>query len=112
MAKKELSQDIAEIGNILNYCSSDTDATKNAPSIEKHIHKIKGLAPMMDQEKIGQIATLLDKILKSIPSDKSLPGLYATLMKSHSFMKNTIDGDGAGYDELYSTIMLTHKDLF
>lgn len=110
VAKKELSEDIVEIGNILDICSSDVDATKNASSIEKHIHKIKGLAPMMNQEEIGQIATLLDKILKTL-SDKPLPGLYSTLLRSHAFMKNTIDGNGAGYDELYSTIMQAHKDL-
>jgi len=59
VARQEVSEDIAEIGNLLQRCSTDSDVTKNASEIEKHIHKIKGLAPMMGQEQRSNIATLL-----------------------------------------------------
>lgn len=111
IAKEEVSQDIAEIGNLLNHCSNDADITKHASDIEKHIHKIKGLAPMMGQEQIGNIATLLDKLLKVILSGKTIPGTHHTLTQSYGFMKSAIDGNLTNYDLLYSEITQSHKDL-
>lgn len=111
MAKEEISQDIAEIGNLLNHCSSDDDIIKHASDIEKHIHKIKGLAPMMGQEQIGNIATLLDKLLKVVLSGKTIPGTHRTLTQSYGFMKSAIDGNIANYDLLYSEITQSYKDL-
>ena len=111
MAKEEVNQDITEIGNLLNHCSNDADITKHASDIEKHIHKIKGLAPMMGQEQVGNIATLLDKLLKVILSGKTISGIYHTLVQSHGFMKSTIDGSLTNYDLLYSQITQSHKDL-
>ncbi|MBI5698252.1 MAG: Hpt domain-containing protein [Thaumarchaeota archaeon] len=111
VAKKELTADIAEIGNLLKTCSSDADVIKNASEIEKHTHKIKGLAPMMNQEEIGQIATLLDKILKGVPSGKSDASLYQTMSVSHKFMQDAIEGDKSGFEALRSEIEHNYKDL-
>lgn len=111
MAKEEVSQDVAEIGNLLNHCSNDGDITKHASDIEKHIHKIKGLAPMMGQDQLGNIASLIDKILKVVLSGKTIPGIHRTITQSHGFMKNAIDGNITNYDLLHSEITQAHKDL-
>ena len=111
VAKKELSQDIAEIGNLLNHCSNDDDITKHASDIEKHIHKIKGLAPMMGQEQIGDIASLLDRILKVMLSGKSVPGICQTMAESCGFMQNAVDGNVSDYDPLILKIKSLHKNL-
>lgn len=111
VAKEEVSQDIAEIGNLLNHCSNDADITKHASDIEKHVHKIKGLTPMMGQDQIGNIASLVDKILKVVLSGKTIPGIHHTLTQSHGFMKSAIDGNVANYDLLYSEITQSYKDL-
>ncbi|MGQ0605499.1 MAG: Hpt domain-containing protein [Candidatus Nitrosotenuis sp.] len=111
VAKKEISEDIAEIDNLLKNCTTDVDVAKNMLNIQKHVHKIKGLAPMMGQEEIGQIATLLDKILKTMQSDKPPLGIYSTIKQSYVFMKNAIDGDNKGYEDLYSEIKKNHADL-
>lgn len=111
MAKKELGQDITEIGNILNHCSSDQDILENASNIEKHTHKIKGLAPMMGQEDIGQIAALLDNLLKSIDSGKPSAGSYQTVRKSYDFMKNVLNGASTDFESLKTEIEKTHKSL-
>lgn len=107
----EVSQDITEIGNLLTHCSNDDDITKHASDIEKHVHKIKGLAPMMGQDQIGNIAALLDKLLKDVLSGKTIPGIYHTITLSHGFMKNAINGNLENYDLLYSEISQSHKDL-
>ncbi len=111
VAKKEVTEDIAEIGNLLKPCSSDADVIGAASEIEKHTHKIKGLAPMMNQEEIGQIATLLDKILKGVLSGKSVASVHQTLNMSHKFMQDAIEGDKSGFEALKSGIEHTYKDL-
>ena len=109
VAKKELTADIAEIGNLLKDCSSDADVIKKASEIEKRTHKIKGLAPMMNQEEIGQIATLLDRILKK--TGLSNASIYQTLKNAHKFMQDAIGGKASGFDALKSEIERNYKDL-
>ena len=111
VARQEVDEDIAEIGILLNECHSDEDVLKKTSDIEKHIHKIKGLAPMMGQDKIGDVATRLDKILKVMLAGKAVSGIYQTLVESHSFMKDALDGKSENYEVLVSEIQKNHKDL-
>lgn len=100
VAKKEVSEDIAEIGNLLSTCSGDLDISKNAPDIEKRAHKLKGLAPMMGHGEIGEIASTIDVLLKLLISGKQLPGIFQAMKKSHQFMSDAINDDKSGYDLL------------
>ena len=50
VATKEINEELDGIEGILNSCTNDDDITNNSTDIEKHLHKIKGLAPMMGQE--------------------------------------------------------------
>lgn len=99
-----MSDDIAEIGNLLKNCTGDNDLFKNATEIEKHVHKIKGLAPMMGHDQIGQIAALIDRLLKTIIAGKSIPGIYLTIKKSQEFMQSVMDGVNVDSSPLKSEI--------
>ncbi|NDB63313.1 MAG: hypothetical protein EB170_05530, partial [Nitrosopumilaceae archaeon] len=59
----------------------------------------------------GNIAALLDKILKTMLAGKSVSGIYNTMMLSHDFMKNALDGKMENYDALTQKIQTDHKDL-
>ena len=109
VARKEVGDDIAEIGILLQGCKTDADITKNASEIEKHVHKIKGLAPMMGQEQIGEIATHLDRILKAMLSGAVIPKIQQTITRSHQFMQDAMNGNAADYDSLVSYIQATHQ---
>ncbi|NDB47065.1 MAG: phosphorelay protein [Nitrososphaeria archaeon] len=111
VAKLELGEDITKIGILISGCSTDADVLTKTADIEKHIHKIKGLAPMMGQEHTGNIAALLDKILKTMLAGKSVSGIYNTMILSHDFMKNALDGKAENYDALTQKIQTDHKDL-
>lgn len=100
VAKKEVSEDIAEIGNLLHACSDDSDISKNAAEIEKHTHKLKGLAPMMGQTEIGDVASTLDALLKLVISERSIPDLFQAIKKSHQFMLDTISDRESDYISL------------
>ena len=104
-----MSDDIAEIGNLLKNCSDDNDIFKNAPEVAKPVHKIKGLAPMMGHEQIGQIATLLDRLLKAIIAGKSVPGIYLTMKKSQEFMQNVMIDASVDSSSLKSEIEKNHE---
>lgn len=104
VAKKEVSDDIAEIGNLLRACSGDSDISKNAAEIEKHTHKIKGLAPMMGQIEIGDVASTLDALLKMAISGNMPPDLFQSMKKSHQFMLDTIDGHESDFASLKSDL--------
>ncbi|WKT57707.1 Hpt domain-containing protein [Candidatus Nitrosotenuis chungbukensis] len=104
VAKKEVSDDIAEIGSLLRACSGDSDISKNAAEIEKHTHKIKGLAPMMGQIEIGDVASTLDALLKLAISGNMPPDLFQSIKKSHQFMLDTIDGHESDFASLKSDL--------
>jgi chemotaxis protein histidine kinase CheA len=109
IAKKEVADDIAGIGNLLKNCSSDDDVFRNASEIEKHIHKIKGLAPMMGHDQIGQIAALVDSLLKAMIAGNVVPGIYVTITRSHEFMQFTISGTAMDFSTLKTEIEKNHK---
>ncbi len=100
VAKEEVSDDIAKISNLLKNCSGDSDISKNAIEIEKHTHKLKGLAPMMEQSEIGDVAATIDTLLKLVISGKSIPGIFQAIEKSNQFMLDAINDNKSDYVSL------------
>ncbi len=100
VAKEEVSDDIAKISNLLKNCSVDSDVSKNAIEIEKHTHKLKGLAPMMGQSEIGDVAATLDALLKLVISGKSIPEIFQAIKKSNQFMLDAINDNKSDYVQL------------
>ncbi|NHI03686.1 hypothetical protein DYY67_0756 [Candidatus Nitrosotalea sp. TS] len=80
VARQEIQLELDELERIVLHCDSDEHIFKNSQNIKAHLHKIKGLAPMMGQEKIGELAKTSDSILGYIVSKGPLPGL----LRSHS----------------------------
>lgn len=112
VAKKEVSDDITEIGNILLSCRADSDILKNAAQIEKHTHKIKGLAPMMGQNEIGNVAATLDALLKMVISERQIPDLFQSIKKSHQFMLDAITDREADYASLKNELDKKYSVFF
>ncbi len=94
IARKEIQEELDALGQILTRCSNDMDISNNAQSIEKHLHKIKGLAPMMGQNDVGEIAKMTDTILKHVITNGVLTGSYQTLVESNLVMKEIFSGSG------------------
>lgn len=111
VAKEEVTDDIAKIGNLLKNCSEDSDISKNAIEIEKHTHKLKGLAPMMGQPEIGDIAATIDALLKVVISGKTIPEIFQAIKKSNQFMLDAINDDKSGYDSLKNDLNKKHSEF-
>jgi len=91
VATREINEDLSRIAEILDSCKNDDDVSKNSHQIEKHVHNIKGLAPMMGKEKIGSLAKPLDSILKTIISGKKVDGMLEPLCMSVQHMQIEMD---------------------
>ena len=91
VATREINDELAGITSILDTCSNDQDIVKNSNKIEQHMHKIKGLAPMMGKENIGNLAKILDSILKKIASGQTIYGFYEPLLNSTTQMTIAIN---------------------
>ena len=92
VATKEINEELSGIATILGSCQNDADVSKNSEKIEQHMHKIKGLAPMMGKENIGNLAKTLDSILKKIVSGQIVDGFFEPLSASIEEMKISMDG--------------------
>ena len=91
VATYEINEELRGIMAILDYCTNDYDVTKNSKKIEQHMHKIKGLAPMMGKENVGNLAGILDSILKKITSGKKVDGFFNLLTNSVKQMRIAMD---------------------
>jgi HPt (histidine-containing phosphotransfer) domain-containing protein len=91
VAIKEINDELSGIATILDSCHNDSDVSKNSDKIEQHMHKIKGLAPMMGKEDIGNLAKTLDSILKKIISGQKVDGFFEPLSTSIKQMAIAMD---------------------
>ena len=104
VATQEIKEEIASIKKILQDCNNDSSIFDKSNSIEKHIHKIKGLAPMMGKEKIGEISSLIDVLLNHILEGKQLEGIRSVLSESIFFMEKSIENNNIDCSELKQKI--------
>ncbi|MFB5645347.1 MAG: hypothetical protein ACE5R3_01970 [Nitrosopumilaceae archaeon] len=47
----EINKELDDMSNLIKSCQDDDDITNISSEIQKHLHKIKGLAPMIGQTK-------------------------------------------------------------
>ena len=92
VAKKEIKTEIESLKSIFLSCTNDEQLYKKSTDIEKHMHKIKGLAPMMGQDDMGEIANMSDIILKYITSHSILKNSHKIIFEAVSKMSDIFDG--------------------
>ncbi len=90
VATKEVNEDIHEIENILKLCSNDDDIIQNSNKFQKHTHKIKGLAPMMGKDDLGNFSSTLDNLFKKIIEGKQYENILDIITQSSIQMKKSM----------------------
>ncbi|MFQ5781916.1 MAG: Hpt domain-containing protein [Nitrosopumilus sp.] len=91
LATKEINEEISGIEIILNSCKNNDDVNKNSAQIQRHTHKIKGLAPMMGKEELGELSSHLDTMLKKIIGGNQIQEIFEILTESINQMKNSMN---------------------
>ncbi|MGQ0794582.1 MAG: hypothetical protein ACT4N5_00140 [Nitrosopumilaceae archaeon] len=92
VATKEIQEGLDAIKKILKNCKNDTDIFSNAKEIQRHLHKIKGLAPMMGQKEVGEIAKITDSLAKHAIANGPLEKSLWALLESNSIMERILCG--------------------
>ena len=91
IATKEINEEISELDKILSTCQNDSDVLANADKFEKSTHKIKGLAPMMGKEELGELSNQLDTLFKKMIEGRQVQGIFDTLTDSFGSIKNSMN---------------------
>ncbi|MEX1996494.1 MAG: Hpt domain-containing protein [Nitrosopumilaceae archaeon] len=112
IARKEIQEELDGLEQILARCSDDIDISYNAQQIEKHLHKIKGLAPMMGQKDIGDIANMAETLAKYVIANGMLAGAYQILVESNHVMEEIFNGTTTlNVSEFKNKLRQTFPDL-
>lgn len=93
LAKQEVNEEISGMEKILNNCSDDAQIFESSENLQKHTHKIKGLAPMMGKTSMGKLAAILDDILKQTMAGKKPQGIIDVLKISTEKMVQNMSND-------------------
>lgn len=92
MARQEIQSEMDNLKKILLSCTNDEQLYEESGNIEKHMHKIKGLAPMMEQGKMGEFAKISDMLVKHISSHGVLDGSHDIILDAIKKMASLFDG--------------------
>ncbi len=92
LARQEIQSEIDSLNEIFLTCTNDEQLYEKSAEIEKHMHKIKGLAPMMEQEKMGEIAKISDLVLKHVSSHGILKGSHKITSDAVKIMSSLFSG--------------------
>jgi chemotaxis protein histidine kinase CheA len=111
LARKEIQEELNSLNQILSQCHSDLDISTNGKEIEKHLHKIKGLAPMMGQEDVGDIAALTDTIAKHVITNGTLDGTYDIFSEAIKIMSDIFSGENINSEEFKNKMRQTFPNV-
>ncbi|GEM_PF-766162 len=113
VARQEIKSEIDSLKKILLSCTNDKQLYAESNNIEKHMHKIKGLAPMMEQEKMGKIAKISDQIVKHVSSHGTLTGSHDIISEAVKRMSGLLYGDlDIQVDDFEKHVKNTYPDIF
>ena len=92
VARQEIQSEIDSLNEIFLTCINDEQLYEKSIEIGKHMHKIKGLAPMMEQQKVGEIARISDIVLKHVASHGTLKGSHKITTEAVKIMSGLFNG--------------------
>lgn len=112
IARQEIQTEIDNLKDIFLICANDEQLYERSIDIEKHMHKIKGLAPMMGQEKVGKIAGISDIILKHVTSQGMLNGSHDMILLAVQKMSGIFSGQvGVEVDDFKKIVKDTYPQI-
>ncbi len=109
VATTEINEELKANSRILKSCKTDQDIKKNGSELGKHLHKIKGLAPMAGYNSIGELASINDSLIKKILSGEKIKGIFETVNQSNQFMNKLIQNPSLSIDDIKEIIKTRHS---
>ncbi len=107
VARLEIQTELDGLKKIFKNCSNDDQIYDKCEEIERHMHKIKGLAPMMDQKQVGDIAKTSDAILKHIVKNGKLAGSHEIISLAVKTMEQVFNGTESNTNDFRRKLKVT-----
>ena len=83
-------KDILSIGEH-EIVGEASDGAEAVDFYQKYTHKIKGLAPMMGKESLGDLSSSLDNIFKKIVDGENVDGVFNLMQECIIHMKKSMN---------------------
>lgn len=109
VATNEINEELKANSRILKLCNTDQDIIKNGLELRKHLHKIKGLAPMTGYNSIGELASINDSLIKKILNGEKIKGIFETVNQSNQIMNKLVQNPSLSIDDITQTIKTRHS---
>lgn len=90
VATKEIMEELSAISDLIKSSTNDTEIENKSVGIEKHLHKIKGLAPMMGKDDVGKISAIVDFLMKKIIEGNKIPNIRTIVVDSTILMQKSM----------------------
>ena len=104
LASKEINEEIAHLVQLISQCENDDDVFSSSEKFQKHTHKIKGLAPMMGKEDLGELSGTMDSILKKIIDGNKVKGMFSALTESITLMEKSMTESNYDLSDFKNTV--------
>lgn len=91
-ARQEIEIELHGLKKILECCRTDEDLFRKSKNIEYHFHKIRGLAPMMGQERVGKLAKMAETIIRHVISNGSIKDSYKFILEVNETLNTMFHG--------------------
>ena len=104
IATQEILEDITEIDKLLTLCKNDADVIHMVNDFQTHFHNIKGLAPMMEKEHVGEGASIFDSLMKQIQDGQTISGIYDGLSESLPQMRKAMGETNDNLEDLQTKL--------
>lgn len=82
VARQEIQDELKALELAIASCGNDACIFENSREIKGHFHKIKGLAPMIGETGVGEIAGIADVVLGHVVRNGSLSGSFAVIARA------------------------------
>lgn len=111
VATNEINEELQANSRILKLCYTDQDIIKNGSELRKHLHKIKGLAPMAGYNSIGKLASINDSLITKILNGEKIKGIFETVNQSNQIMNKLVQNPSLSIDDITQTIKTRHSEF-
>ena len=90
VATREIMEELSSISDLIKSSTNDAEIENKSVGIEKHLHKIKGLAPMMEKTDVGKISTIVDFLMKKIIDGSKIANIRTIVVDATILMKKSM----------------------
>ncbi len=92
VARQEIQSELAALEKAVIRCKDDSGIFENSKEIKGHLHKLKGLAPMIGEDDVGEMAKATEVVIVHVICKGKTRGSFHVIVGAVSDMKKNFSG--------------------